>query len=270
MPRFAANLTMMFNEVPFLERFAAAARAGFEGVEFLFPYDHPPEEVAARLRDSGLACVLFNLPPGDWAGGERGLAALPGREAQFKESVTTALRYARALGTPTLHAMCGLVPDGADRAAARRTYVENLRHAARALADDGRTLVIEPINGRDMPGYFLQAQAEAHAVREEIGAPNLLVQMDLYHAQIVEGDLSVKLRRWIRHVGHVQIASVPERHEPDGGEVSYPHVFRLLDELGYTGWVGCEYRPAHGTVEGLGWFAPWRGRQRPPPATTAP
>jgi hydroxypyruvate isomerase len=260
MPRFAANLTMMFNEVPFLDRFAAAAGAGFEGVEFLFPYDHAPEEVASRLRAGGLTNCLFNMPPGDWAKGERGVAALPGREAEFRAGVATALRYARALGTPTLHAMCGLVPHGADRAAARRTYVENLRFAAQELADDGLTLVIEPINGRDMPGYFLQTQADAHAIREEVGAPNLLVQFDVYHAQIVEGDLSVKLRRWVRQIGHVQIASVPDRHEPDGGEVSYPHLFQLLDELGYPGWVGCEYRPAGATAAGLGWFEPWRRR----------
>jgi len=260
MPRFAANLSMMFNEVPFLDRFSAAARAGFEAVEFLFPYDHPAEEVAGCLHCSPLKNALFNLPPGDWAKGERGIAALPGREEEFRAGVGKALTYARALGTPTLHAMAGLVPDGADRAAARRTYVENLRFAARELAGEGRTLVIEPINGRDMPGYFLQTQADAHAIREEVGEPNLLVQMDLYHAQIVEGDLTVKLRRWIRHIGHVQIASVPERNEPDRGEVSYPHLLALLDELGYRGWVGCEYRPAGGTVEGLGWFAPYRRR----------
>jgi hydroxypyruvate isomerase len=260
MPRFAANLTMMFNEVPFLERFAAAGAAGFEAVEFLFPYDHAPEEVAARLAAARLKSALFNLPPGDWNKGERGIAALPGREEEFRVGVATALRYARALGTPTLHAMCGLVPAGADRAAARRTYVENLRFAARELAAHDLTLVVEPINGRDMPGYFLQTQGDAHAIREEVGAPNLLVQLDLYHAQIVEGDLSVKLRRWIDQIGHVQIASVPDRHEPDGGEVSYPHLFALLDELGYPGWVGCEYRPAKGTVEGLGWFERYRRR----------
>ncbi len=258
MPRFAANLSMMFNEVPFLERFDAAARAGFEAVEFLFPYDHAPEEVAARLRAADVKNVLFNLPPGDWAKGERGLAALPGREAEFRAGVATALRYAKALGTPALHPMCGLVPDGADRVAARRVYLENLRFAAGALAREKLILVVEPINGRDIPGYFLQTQADAHAIREEVGAENLRVQMDLYHAQIVEGDLSVKLRRWIRHVGHVQIASVPERNEPDRGEVSYPHLFALLDELGYAGWIGCEYRPARGTVEGLGWFEQYR------------
>lgn len=263
MPRFAANLTMMFGEVPFLERFQAASEAGFEGVEFLFPYDHSPEELAARLRGAGVQSALFNLPPGDFARGERGIAALPGREREFREGVETALRYARALGTSTLHAMAGLVPPETDRAAARATYVENLRFAARELAKDGRTLVIEPINGRDIPGYFLERQADAHAIREEVGAENLLVQMDLYHAQIVEGDLTVKLRRWIRHVGHVQIASVPDRHEPDDGELSSPYLFRLLDELGYPGWVGCEYRPARGTAEGLGWFAPYRRRRSP-------
>jgi hydroxypyruvate isomerase len=258
MPRFAANLTTMFNEVPFLDRFEAAGRAGFLAVEFQLPYEHPPEQLAQRLRAAGVKCVLFNLPAGDWARGERGLAALPGREREFHAAVETALRYARALGTPTLHAMAGLLPEGADRAAARATYVANLREAARALAAEGRTLVIEPINRRDMPGYLLERQADAHAVREEVGEANLLVQMDLYHAQIAEGDLTVKLRRWVKHVGHVQIASVPDRHEPDHGEVSYPHLFTLLDELGYAGWIGCEYRPAGDTVAGLGWFDRWR------------
>ena len=254
MPRFAANLSMMFNEVPFAERFAAAARAGFKGVEFLFPYELRAPEVARLLRANALENALFNLPPGDWAAGERGLASLPGREADFRASVDFAVEYALALGTPTLHAMCGLLPAGADRAAHGAVYVENLRHAARALARHGRTLVIEPINPRDMPGYFLNTQAEAHAVREAVGEPNLKVQMDLYHAQIVEGDLAVKLRRYLADIGHVQIASVPDRHEPDEGEVNYPYLFRLLDELGYRGWVGCEYRPRARTEDGLGWL----------------
>jgi hydroxypyruvate isomerase len=261
MPRFAANLSMMFNEVPFLDRFAAAAAAGFEGVEFLFPYEHPPEVVAAKLKAAGLASVLFNLPPGNWAGGERGIAALPGREAEFRAGVETALRYAEALGTPTLHAMAGLVPAGAERTRCRATYLENLGQAARALAAHGLTLVIEPINGRDMPGYFLQTQAEAHAIREEVGAKNLLVQLDLYHAQIVEGDLTTKMRRWIAHLGHVQVAGVPDRHEPDSGELDSGWLFRELDRLGYAGWVGCEYRPAGATTAGLTWFAPWRRRR---------
>ncbi|MBL8540357.1 MAG: hydroxypyruvate isomerase family protein [Betaproteobacteria bacterium] len=254
MPKFAANLTMMFNEIPFPQRFAAAARAGFRAVEFLFPYDYPPAEVAGWLREAGLESVLFNLPPGDWGAGERGLAALPGRESEFRAGVARALEYAQALGTPRLHAMAGLVPEGVSRAACLETYIENLRHAARELARHGRTLLIEPINGRDMPGYFLQTQAEAHAIREAVAEPNLKVQMDFYHAQIVEGDLATTFRKCFDGIGHVQIASVPERHEPDDGEVNYPYLFGLLDRLGYAGWVGCEYRPRGRTEDGLGWL----------------
>ncbi len=254
MPRFAANLTMMFNEVPFPERFQRAADAGFEAVEFLFPYDHTPTEVAGWLAAAGLQNVLFNMPPGDWAKGERGLAALPGREAEFRAGVAKALDYASALGTKRLHAMAGLVPAGADRAAYRATYIANLRHAAEALGQHGLTLVIEPINTRDIPGFFLNTQAEARAVIEEIGAPNLKIQMDFYHAQIVEGDLAMTLRKNFDLVGHTQLAGVPDRHEPDEGEVNYPYLFGLLDQLGYDGWVGCEYRPRGKTEDGLGWL----------------
>lgn len=254
MPKFAANLTMMFNEVPYPQRFAAAAKAGFAAVEFLFPYDYPPAEVARWLQEAGLKNALFNMPPGDWAAGERGVASLPGREEEFRAGVARAIEYARALGTPSIHAMAGLLPSGADRKRHREVFVANLRHAAKALAGEGRTLLIEPINSRDIPGYFLNTQAEAHAIREEIDQPNLKVQMDFYHAQIVEGDLSVTLRKHIAHVGHVQIASVPDRHEPDEGEIDYRHIFRLLDELGYPGWVGCEYRPRGRTEDGLGWL----------------
>lgn len=261
MPRFAANLTMMFTELPFPERFAAAAAAGFEGVEFLFPYDHPAEEMAGWLQASRLANVLFNLPPGDWGAGERGIASLPGRDEEFRTSVDRALSYARALGTPTLHVMAGLMPDGADRAGHHATFVRNLRHAAASCADHGRTLVIEPINTRDMPGYFLNRQADAHAICEEVGAPNLKVQMDFYHTQIVEGDVATTLRRFLPRIGHVQIAGVPDRHEPDKGELNNEYLLGLLDELGYQGWVGCEYRPAKGTVEGLGWFRAWQGKR---------
>ncbi|MEO7191890.1 MAG: 2-oxo-tetronate isomerase [Vicinamibacterales bacterium] len=257
MPAFAANLSMMFPEFSFQERFAAASSAGFEAVEFLFPYDHSPGDVAAWLTGAGLKNVLFNLSPGDWAKGERGLTSLPGRQAEFRASVAQALEYARALGTPALHAMAGLMPAGADRAAHREVYLENLQFAARALAEEGRLLLIEPINPRDMPGFFLNTQAEAHAIREQVGEPNLKVQMDFYHTQIVEGDIATKLRKYIAHIGHVQIAGVPERHEPDEGEVHYPYVLQLLDDLGYSGWVGCEYRPRGGTVEGLEWFRHW-------------
>jgi hydroxypyruvate isomerase len=254
MPKFAANLTMMFNEVPFLQRFDAAARAGFAAVEFLFPYEHPVGEIAQRLNAAGLQNVLFNLPPGDWSAGERGLAALPGREDEFRAGLAQALAYAHALGTPRLHAMAGLLPPDADPASYRATYIANLRAACAQAAGHGITLLIEPINRRDMPGYFLNTQADAHAIREEVGAPNLKVQMDLYHAQIVEGDLATRIERYLPHIGHIQIAGVPERHEPDRGEVNYPYLFALLDRLGYDGWIGCEYRPAAGTVEGLGWM----------------
>lgn len=254
MPKFAANLTMMFNEVPFPERFAAAAKAGFAAVEFLFPYDYPVADVTRWLKVAGLRSALFNMPPGDWAAGERGLASLPGREEEFRAGVVTSLDYALSMGTPTLHAMAGLLPEGAERSRHRAVLVDNLRHAAKALADHGLTLVIEPINRRDIPGYFLNTQAEAHAIRTEIGAANLKVQMDFYHAQIVEGDLSTTLKNNFEGIGHIQIASVPDRHEPDAGEVNYRHLFRLLDELGYSGWVGCEYRPRGKTEDGLVWM----------------
>jgi hydroxypyruvate isomerase len=254
MPRFAANLSMMFTEVPFPERFAAAAKAGFKAVEFLFPYDYPAADVARWLKDAGLENALFNLPPGDFAAGERGIASIPGREQEFQDGVAKALEYAAALGTKTLHAMAGLLPAGADYETHRATYIDNIWFAAKALGEKGLTLVIEPINTRDMPGYFLNYQAEAHAIRKEIGEPNLKVQMDFYHAQIMEGDLSVTLKDNFDGVGHIQIASVPARHEPDEGEVNYPHLYQLLDELGYQGWIGCEYRPRGKTEDGLGWF----------------
>ena len=248
---------MMFNEVPFPERFARAAKAGFKGVEFLFPYDHTPQEVAGWLQENRLVNALFNMPPGDWSAGERGLASLPGREAEFRASVAKALEYARALGTERLHVMAGLLPDGADRARHRAVYVENLGYAARELAKEGRTLLIEPINTRDIPGFFLNTQDEAHAICAEVGAGNLKVQMDFYHTQIVQGDVTMTLRKYFPRVGHVQIAGVPERHEPDTGELNNGYLMRVLDELGYAGWVGCEYRPRAGTEEGLGWIAAW-------------
>ncbi|WP_416357879.1 2-oxo-tetronate isomerase [Aureimonas phyllosphaerae] len=258
MPRFAANLTMMFNEVPFLDRFAEAARAGFAGVEFLFPYEWEAQAIAERLRANALTQALFNMPPGDWAAGERGIACLPGREAEFTEGVQTAVRYARALGCERIHAMAGLLPAGTERKRSLDLYRRNIAAAARRLADDGLTLVIEPINTRDMPGYLLNHQREAHALVAEIGAANLKVQMDFYHAQIMDGDLWRLFEAHRETVGHIQIASVPERHEPDEGEVNYPWLFEKLDEAGYEGWVGCEYRPRGDTRAGLGWFAPQR------------
>jgi hydroxypyruvate isomerase len=245
---------MMFNEVPFPERFARAAKAGFKAVEFLFPYDYPAAEVAGWLKENRLENVLFNMPPGNWAAGERGMASLPGREAEFRAGVATALDYAKALGTPRLHAMAGLIPDGADIASYRAVYIENLRYAAKELARHGLTLLIEPINSHDMPGYFLSGQAQAHALREAVGEPNLTVQMDFYHVQMSEGNIATKLQAYAAHVGHIQIAGVPGRHEPDVGEINYAYLFDLLDALNYSGWVGCEYRPRGQTEAGLGWL----------------
>ena len=258
MPRFAANLSMMYQEHDFLNRFGAAAKDGFNGVEFLFPYEHPAAEIRSRLDGAGLALALFNGPPGDWDAGERGLASLPGREAEFAQGVDTALEYARVLGNERVHIMAGLIRPGEERARHRETYVRNLARAAKQAASAGVTVVIEPINTRDIPGFFLNRQDEAHAVCAEVGAANLRVQMDFYHCQIVEGDLAMKLRKYIAGVGHVQIAGVPERHEPDTGEINYPYLFRLMDELGYAGWVGCEYRPAAATSAGLAWLRDWR------------
>jgi hydroxypyruvate isomerase len=258
MPQFAANLSLMYNEHDFLDRFAAAAADGFEGVEFLFPYDFAAHEIKARLDAAGLTQVLFNAPPGDWAGGERGIAALPGREAEFRLGFDSALEYASVLGNRRVHVMAGLLQQETDRARQREVYLNNLAHAAHAAASVGITVLIEPINPRDMPGYFLNRQAEAHAICREVGAVNLQVQCDLYHCQVVEGDLATTLRRDIAGIGHIQIAGVPQRHEPDLGEVNFPYLFGLIDELNYTGWVGCEYRPRAGTSAGLGWM---RARQ---------
>ena len=257
MPRFAANLSMMYQEHEFLDRFGAAAKDGFKGIEFLFPYAHPAADIRARLTEHGLAQALFNGPPGDWDAGERGLASLPGRETEFKQGVASALEYARVLGNARVHLMAGLIRPGEERARRRETYVRNLAYAAKEAASAGVTVVIEPINTRDIPGFFLNRQDEAHAICAEVGAPNLKVQMDFYHCQIVEGDLAMKLRKYIAGVGHIQIAGVPERQEPDLGEINYAYLFRLMDELGYAGWVGCEYRPKGGTSAGLGWLRPW-------------
>lgn len=264
MPKFAANVSMMYAEWPFLERFAAAAEDGFAAVEFLFPYEHAPAELAARVHGAGLAQALFNAPPGDWQAGEKGLASVPGREDEFRRAIDTALEYARHLRCPSVHVMAGTVAAGEDRTARRALYVRNLAWAARQAAPHGVTLMIEPINTRDIPGYFLNRQDEAHAIREEVGAANLRVQMDFYHCQIVEGDLIARLRRHIAGIGHMQVAGVPDRHEPDAGrsnEVNYARVFEAIDAVGYAGWVGCEYRPRAGTRAGLAWLREWRERR---------
>lgn len=257
MPRFAANLSMMYNEYAFLDRFAAAGRDGFKGVEYLFPYDYPAREIRDRLHTEELTQVLFNAPPGNWDAGERGIAALPGRQAECREGIATALEYATALGSKLVHVMAG-IPKGDDPHKQRDTYLANLAHAADQAAPLGVTVLMEPINRRDMPGYFLNRQDAAHAIRTELGRANLKVQFDAYHAQITEGDLAVKLKRDMAEIGHIQIAGVPDRHEPDQGEINYPYLLDLIDQLGYAGWIGCEYRPAGETTSGLGWTRTWR------------
>ena len=254
MLKFAANLTLLFNEVEFPERFLEASRAGFKGVEYLFPYAHPAAELAEALRTHGLTQALFNCPPGDWSGGERGLAALPGREHEFRESLGTALEYARVLDCRTLHVMAGIPDPGVSHDAAWNVYLENLRMAAERAANDGRTLVIEPINTRDIPGYFLNRSDQARRAIEAVGADNLGLQLDLYHCQIMEGDLATHLWELKGLIRHMQIAGVPERHEPDVGEVCYDYLFKVIESLNYEGWIGCEYRPRGATVDGLGWF----------------
>ncbi|WP_329165331.1 hydroxypyruvate isomerase family protein [Streptomyces sp. NBC_01717] len=264
MPRFAANLSMMYTEHNFLDRFAAAAADGFEAVEYLFPYEYDATELRRRLDDHGLRQVLFNAPPGAWESGERGIAALPGREVEVRAGIDRALEYAVALGCPRVHMMAGLVPPDAkpaELAEHRDTYLANLARAADQAAAAGVDILVEPINGRDMPGYFLNRQADAHALVQDVGATNLKVQLDLYHCQIVEGDLSETLRRDLPtgRVGHLQVAGVPDRHEPDRGEVDFRHVLGVVDDLAFDGWIGCEYRPRAGTSEGLGWLNDYQG-----------
>ena len=258
MPAFAANLSMMFTEVPFLERFAAAAEAGFRAVEFLFPYEHPPEAIAAQLQAHGLTQALFNLPPGDWAAGERGLAALPERFEEFKAGVETALAYAAATGVKRLHMMAGMADNGDP--AAMASYRRALDHAADRLGAAGIDLLLEPINGRNMPGYFLNSFDLAESLIAGCGRANVRLQFDIYHRQILHGDVTMAFRRLLPITGHVQIASIPSRNEPDGEELNYSYLFAQMDRLGYKGFVGCEYNPRGATVDGLGWFQPWKGR----------
>ena len=255
MPRFCANLSMMFNEVPFLDRFEAAAKAGFTGVEFLFPYEHPAAEIRTRLDAHGLTMVLFNAPPGDWAGGERGVASLPGRQGEFREGIGRALEYSGVLGNEMLHVMAGIPPAGLRPGVAGAVYAANLAWAAEQASRQGVTIVLEPINHRDMPGFFLNTTAQGAAMVEALGRERVGLQFDVYHCQVTEGDITKRMEALMPVISHMQIADVPARHEPGTGEIGWPYVFEAMDRLGYEGWVGCEYRPAGDTVQGLSWRA---------------
>ena len=255
MPKFAANLSLMFTEVDFLDRFAAASACGFEAVEILFPYAWPAAAIAEQIEGSNLGLVLHNLPPGNWAAGDRGMACNPARVSEFRDSVALALDYAQTLGVRQLHCLAGLLPEGVERPHAHATYVDNLRFAAAQLHKHGLDLLIEPINTFDMPGYFLTGSAQASAIIAECNVDNLYLQYDMYHMQRMEGDLAADIRTYLPLIRHVQLADVPGRHEPGTGNIDYRALLRLIDDLGYDGWIGCEYHPLGETAAGLGWMS---------------
>jgi hydroxypyruvate isomerase len=260
MPKFAANLTMLFNEVPFIDRFAAAADAGFSGVEYLFPYDFDKNQLAAKLGQFGLTQVLHNLPAGNWAGGERGIAVLPDRAAEFRDGVSRAIDYAGTLSCRRVNCLAGLVPKDAEPERLRETFLANLDYAASAFKKAGIKLLIEAINTRDMPGFYLTNTRQAIELIEATGSDNIYVQYDIYHMQIMEGDLTRTIEANLPRIAHMQLADNPGRHEPGTGEINYPFLFKKLDELGYDGWIGCEYKPKTATAEGLGWYASYAKR----------
>jgi hydroxypyruvate isomerase len=262
MPKLAANLTMLFGEVDFLERFEAAAAAGFTAVEYLFPYAYEPQALTAKLRDHGLEQVLHNLPAGNWAGGERGIACLPDRVDEFKSGVAQAIKYATALDCDRVNCLAGIPPASVDAAAARETFVRNLRYAAPLLGSAGITLLIEPINTRDVPGFFLNGTAQAIEIIDAVGSDNLQLQYDIYHMQIMEGNVAQTIERHLPRIGHIQLADVPGRHEPGTGAIDFPSLLAQIDRLGYDGWIGCEYVPAAGTAAGLAWAAPYLHQAR--------
>ena len=260
MPKFSANLSMLFQEHDFLGRFDAAARAGFKGVEYLGPYDHTPDEVVARLKKNGLTQVLFNVPSGNWAGGERGIAVLPDRVDEFRAGVDKAITYAKALGCGQVNCLAGIARAGADRARLEETFVANLKFAAEKLGQEGIKLLIEPINTRDIPGFFLTNTKQGLEILEKVGSPNLYLQYDIYHMQIMEGDLARTIEANLSRIAHIQLADNPGRHEPGTGEINYPFLYDFIDGLGYTGWIGAEYKPKAGTEAGLGWFTGLAGK----------
>ena len=266
MPRFAANLSTLYTELDFLDRFAAAAADHFSAVEYFFPYAHDAALLAERLRENRLQQVMFNLPPGDWAKGERGIACHPDRVSEFRDGLGLALDYAASLGCKRLHPMAGIAPAGHAPARLHDTYLQNLAYAAAEARRAGIRIVIEPINTRDMPGYYLSGSHQALRVIEEIGADNVFLQFDIYHMQVMEGDLAWTIESCLPRIGHMQLADNPGRHEPGTGEINYPFLFRRLDALGYDGWIGCEYRPRAGTRAGLGWLAEARAPAMGEPA----
>ena len=253
MPKFAANLTMLFNEVPFLDRFESAAKAGFKAVEFLFPYAYPVEEIRQRLDANGLQLVLHNLPAGDWDAGERGIACHPDRVSEFRDGVGKAIAYATALGVKQVNCLAGKAPAGVSEDVLRQTFVDNLRFAAAELKKAGLRLLIEPINTFDIPGFYLNRTVQAVQILDEVGADNAFVQYDIYHAQRMEGELAATAQKYLSRIGHVQLADNPGRNEPGTGEINYPFLFAHLDRIGYDGWIGCEYKPAAATEAGLDW-----------------
>jgi len=261
-PRFSANLTLLFTELPFLERIGAAASAGFEAVECQFPYDHPFDHINHALRGAGVGLVLHNLPAGDWSAGERGIACHPGRVNEFRAGVGRAVHYATKLHCPNLNCLAGITPQGVSPAEAREVFVENLAYAARITADAGLTLLIEPINGLDVPGFHLRRAEDAVTILQEVGAPNLRLQLDLFHVAREGDDLLATIERVGPYIGHVQIADAPGRHEPGSGTLDFPAAFASLARAGYAGWVGCEYNPLGATVEGLGWRSAYMTRRR--------
>jgi hydroxypyruvate isomerase len=257
MPKFCANLSYLYTEVDFLDRFEQAARAGFRAVEFHFPYGHDQGELAARAAGAGVETVLFNLPAGDWEKGERGIACIPSRVSEFRNGVAQAIEYARALGCRRINCLSGIAPHGIAEALARKTFVSNLRYTAGELERAGILLVIEPLNTRDVPGNYLRYSGQALALIDEAKVANVKLQYDMYHMQIMEGDLARTIEENLARIGHMQVADVPGRHEPGTGEINYPFLFDWIDRLGYEGWIGCEYAPAGRTAEGLAWIKPW-------------
>jgi hydroxypyruvate isomerase len=257
-PKFSANLTFLYTELPFLDRFAAAAADGFPAVEYVGPYDHPPEVIADLLKQHNLKQALFNLPAGDWAGGERGIGCFPDRVEEFQAGVATAIRYGAALGCTKINCLAGIAPAGADRAVLHSTLVENLKYAAPRLADAGIKLLMEPINQRDMPGFFVSTTDHAEAIMADVNSSNLFLQYDIYHTQVMQGDLLATYERLRERIAHIQIADNPGRNEPGTGEINYANILSALDRLGYDGFVGCEYKPRTTTTAGLGWMQPYR------------